>query len=99
MEEKHRKAQEQYERDNPKMCKPMEAIPMPDKSDDDSGNGELDLFYESKKIENKNWHDDLKSVLFKKAILVYITISEVKFKDGNFGQCVRNVKRAMNCYR
>ena len=98
MEEKHRKAQEQYERDNPKMCKPMEAIPMPDKSDDDS-KGELDL-YESKRTqsENKNWHDDLKSVLFKKAILVYITISELNFKDGKFGQCVRNVKRAINCY-
>ena len=33
MKAKQRKAREQHERDNPKMCKPHEPIPMPYKND------------------------------------------------------------------
>ena len=35
MEAKQRKAREQHERDNPKMCKPTEPIPMPYKDNPD----------------------------------------------------------------
>ena len=77
MEEKERKAQELRERDNPKMCKPMEAIPMPYKGEGDEG--QINLYKSNPKLD-KNWHNDLKAVLFRKALLVYITLSEIILK-------------------
>ena len=96
MEEKQRKVREQHERDNPKMCKPMEPIPMPYKSEDSKG--KLNLYKSKTYLENKNWHNDLKAVLFRKAFLVYITFSELKFALRNYGQCVKAIKRALNCF-
>ena len=41
MEAKQRKAREQHERDNPKMCKPTEPIPMPYKNNPDDNKIEM----------------------------------------------------------
>ena len=95
MEEKERKAQELRERDNPKMCKPMEAIPMPYKGEGEEG--QINLYKSNPKLD-KNWHNDLKAVLFRKALLVYITLSEISFSTNNYGYCLKNIKRALNCF-
>ena len=128
MEEKQRKAQEQHERDNPKMgmtnfysrrkksqyfntkyvlmCKinqeiflyrlgkPMEAIPMPYKTN----GGRLKLYKSQVGPMDKNWTIDLKAVLLRKAFLVFITFSEMKFKSSDFGSSVKAIKRALNCF-
>ena len=93
MEEKQRKAREQHERDNPKMCKPMEPIPMPYK--DDTKAQEIVEFREKKPYD---WHDELIALLLRKAFLVYITFSELKFNQQDFGTCTKSLKRALNCY-
>ena len=122
MEEKQRKAQEQHERDNPKMGmtifytlnfdgkkqismqsmfiflfrlgKPMEAIPMPYKTN----GGRLKLYKSQVGPMDKNWTIDLKAVLLRKAFLVFITFSEMKFKSNDFGSSVKAIKRALNCF-
>ena len=48
-----------------------------------------------KKID---WHDNLKALLVRKAFLVYVTLSEAYFAEENYGQCVKLLKRALNCY-
>ncbi len=45
-----------------------------------------------------SWHDHLKKVLLRKAFLVYITLSEVGFSSGRYGDALRCIKRALNCY-
>ena len=75
------------------MCKPMEPIPMPYK--DDCAKVELVEF----KIKRPyDWHDELIALLLRKSFLVYITFSELKFHQGDYGTSTKNLKRAFNCY-
>ena len=53
--------------------------------------------YEARKKESL-WHDNLKALLIRKAFLVYITLSELKFAKEEYGQCVKAIKKALNCY-
>ncbi|XP_059087903.1 erythroid differentiation-related factor 1-like [Tigriopus californicus] len=98
--------QEMKERDNPRMCRPNEAIPM---SFDDpktrrqraqSESSIHTMTHSSPKVDpSMLWHIHLKSVLLKKAFLVYITISELHFRTENYGSSLRCFKRALNCYK
>lgn len=92
IEEQRKKAQEQHERDNPKMCRPNEPIPMPYKKP----NQELEKFEAHKKVSD--WHDNLKALLLRKAFLVYVTLAEAHFAKENYGKCVKLLKRALNSY-
>lgn len=92
IEEQRQKAQEQHERDNPKMCRPNEPIPMPYKKP----NQELEKFEAHKKVSD--WHDNLKALLLRKAFLVYLTLAEAHFSKENYGKCVKLLKRALNCH-
>ena len=94
MEAKHRKAQERHERDNPKMCRPMEPIPMPYKVQESDSN-KVETYQETPK---KDWHDNLKALLLRKAFLTYVTLSEYHFSRENYGKCVKMIKRGLNCY-
>ena len=56
----------------------------------------LFLFFKGqKKID---WHDNLKALLVRKAFLVYVTLAEAFYSEENYGQCVKLLKRALNCY-
>ena len=94
IDEQRKKAQEQHERDNPKMCRPNEPIPMPYKIS--TSDQELELFEAQKKV--CDWHDDLKALLLRKAFLVYVILAEWHFAQDNYGHCVKLIKRALNCY-
>ena len=45
-----------------------------------------------------SWHDHLKTVLFKKATIIYVVLAETHFVAQNYGQALRCVKRSLNCY-
>ena len=106
------KAREQYERDNPKMCKPNEAIPMPYSNEDsklvvskprsrcqsESAVTSLNKSKKPMRGSNLSWHDHLKTVLFKKATIIYVVLAETHFVAHNYGQALRCVKRSLNCY-
>ena len=72
----------------------MEAIPMPYKTN----GGRLKLYKSQVGPMDKNWTIDLKAVLLRKAFLVFITFSEMKFKSNDFGSSVKAIKRALNCF-
>ena len=55
----------------------------------------LFLLQGQKKID---WHDNLKALLVRKAFLVYVTLAEAFYSEENYGQCVKLLKRALNCY-
>ena len=104
------KAREQYERDNPKMSRPNEAIPMPysdmnlntritkARSRCQSESALASSYAKKSNSSNMSWHDHLKTVLFKKATIIYVVLAETHFVSHNYGQALRSVKRSLNCY-
>ena len=111
-EEIRRKEQEWRERDNLKMSKPNEPIPMPY----DDGNNErskVQVYNRTRwnsesaveTIKNEisqsqiSLHDHLKFLHFKKAFIAYYFMAEDEFRKERFGSALRLVKRALNCYQ
>lgn len=99
-----KKSREQQERDNPKMAKPHVPIPMPFSTPQDSdrrlvvqdksrGNGSIVI----PTAPPQSWYDHLKTVLLRKAFLVYVTLAETHFLKKSFGKVLRCIKRAINC--
>ena len=107
-----KKAREQYERDNPKMCRPNEAIPMPFSSPNDntittsnrsrcqSESAVTSLQNPKQSIGRSalSWHDHLKTVLLKKATIIYVVLAETHFVAQHYGRALRCIKRSLNCY-
>lgn len=103
---KRKREQEMKERDNPRMCRPNEPIPMPfddPKTRRQRAQSESSIHTMTPSCPKVDpsmlWHIHLKSVLLKKAFLVYITISELHFRTENYGSSLRCFKRALNCYK
>jgi len=109
---KEDKAREKYERDNPRMSRPNEAIPMGYSNQESKllvtknrsrCHSESAATYISKSPEMKvnsslSWHDHLKTVLFKKATIIYVVLAETHFVAQSYGQALKCVKRSLNCY-
>ncbi|QQP37161.1 uncharacterized protein FKW44_017351 [Caligus rogercresseyi] len=74
--------------------KPNEAIPMPySGGPSERDEMKIQIYVENKKTPG--WIEHFMSVLFKKAFLVYVTLAELYFTRGKYGQALRSVKRAL----
>merc|ERR1711963_859414 len=106
------KAREKYERDNPKMSRPNEAIPMGysnqefkscvsktrSRCQSESAVTSVAKSPRAKQRSSLSWHDHLKTVLFKKATIIYVVLAETHFVAQSYGQALKCVKRSLNCY-
>ena len=109
---KEDKAREKYERDNQRMSRPNEAIPMGysnqeskslvsktrSRCQSESAATSITKSQQTREGSSLSWHDHLKSVLFKKATIIYVVLAETHFVAQNYGQALKCVKRSLNCY-
>jgi len=97
-----RKAQERQERDNLRMSVPSQPIPMPYSPDPPKTVVTRSRSFSESALQHAlgslSRCSYLKLLLLKKALLVYITMAEATFNIKKFGQSLKSIKRALNCY-